>query len=76
MTQDKNALIIDVTLFVRRGELFKRLTETHVQYAHGLEDVRRIMLDAGYAHVDVYDCFTMNEATGTSERIQFFCIKE
>jgi 2-polyprenyl-3-methyl-5-hydroxy-6-metoxy-1,4-benzoquinol methylase len=67
-------LTMDVTLFVRRGELFERIGEQHVQYAHDTEALRRAMLSAGFAKADVFEAFTGNAATEQTQRAQFVCI--
>lgn len=68
-------LKMDITLFIRRGELFERFTEQHTQYAHDIEKVRQQMLNAGYAKVDALECFTQKPYGGSSERVQFVCTK-
>lgn len=72
----KGVLRMDVTLFVRKGELFERYSETHVQYAHTLDNVRHIMLSAGFAQADVYEFPTNNVCTDAAHRAQFVCRKQ
>lgn len=74
--ESQQALLMDVTLFVRRGDLFERFYEHHTQYAHQIESVKMAMLSAGYANVDVFDCFTNDIYKECSERVQFVCSKE
>ena len=56
--QDKNTLLMDVTLFIRRGELFERLVEQHTQYAYDIDEVKEMVQCAGYQSVKVVECFT------------------
>ncbi|MGI5849002.1 MAG: class I SAM-dependent DNA methyltransferase [Christensenellales bacterium] len=72
----KNFLRMDVTLFLRNGDFYERLSEQHVQYAHDINSVRKIMLSKGFATVDVFDCFTLNPYHQDAQRVQFICIKE
>ena len=74
--EKNDKLRMDVTIFVRRGELFERQSETHIQYAHDIETVRKIMLSAGFTQVQVYDFPTKNTCTDTAQRAQFVCVKE
>ncbi len=73
---EKDALLMDVTVFVRRGQLFERMTEQHIQYAHEQEALQKILLDTGFKHADIYECFTEKTPSETSERLQFVCVKE
>lgn len=68
-------LNMDVTVFARRGDLFERFCETHVQHAHGLEDVRRAVAQAGFGAVDVYEFPTRDACRAGAQRAQFVCRK-
>ncbi|MGE5493767.1 MAG: class I SAM-dependent DNA methyltransferase [Burkholderiales bacterium] len=70
-----NSLCIDVTLFVRRGRLFERFSERHIQYAYDPGFVEKVFLSAGFASVSIFDCFTEDKPNDNSERIQFVCRK-
>ncbi len=71
----KTALEMDVTLFVRRGALFERQNEKHVQYAHDVGDLRRAALETGFSRVDTYEAFTENPVSTHSVRAQFVCAR-
>ena len=68
-------LTMDLTLFVRQGELFERFSETHVQYAHETDDLRCMIKQAGFSNVDVYEFLTKGPCTDTAQRAQFVCRK-
>ena len=71
----RDALVMDVTLFVRRGALYERMTEQHVQYAHTEEALCSVLIDAGFSRIDTFDCFSTKAPDSRSKRIQFVCIK-
>lgn len=52
-------------------DLFKRFRETHYQKAYSIETVKELLKKAGMEFVDVYDAFTHNPPTKTSERVYF-----
>lgn len=68
-------LLMDLTLFLRNGTMFERFSETHVQYAHETDAVRRIIKEAGFSTVDAYDFLTKSPCTDTAQRAQFVCRK-
>lgn len=70
-----NALTMDVTLFMRTGDVYERFDETHVQTAHDPAVVTQVLKDAGYSRVDQYECYTMHAPIKESHRIQFVCQK-
>ncbi|NLT98908.1 MAG: hypothetical protein GXW96_12270, partial [Christensenellaceae bacterium] len=75
--EQRRALTMDVTLFVRRDErLYEKLPEQHVQYAHQPADIEAALKNAGFAHTDIYEAFTLNPASEESPRIQFVSRKE
>ncbi len=71
----RNALVMDITLFVRRGELFERLTEQHVQYAHEEDFIRRAVLSAGFKSAQALECLTSTKPRDDTQRIQFVCVR-
>ena len=73
--ESREALTMDVTLFIRRGTLFERMSEQHIQYAHTQEALRDVMIDAGFSSIDVYNCFSFNGPKYDSKRFQFLCVK-
>lgn len=60
----------DVTIFVREEEdLFRRFTETHIQRGYTVEEMKRLLKDAGLQVLRMQDADTDGEVTNTSERI-------
>ena len=72
----QNALTLDLTLFVKNADMYKRQHETHIQYAHSANAVQNCMGEAGFAQIDIFDCFTHNAPNGKSQRLQFICYKD
>jgi ubiquinone/menaquinone biosynthesis C-methylase UbiE len=68
-------LKMDVTLFIRRGELFERFSERHVQYAYDIETLCGVMRNAGFAKVNAFEAFAENAVTAQSQRAQFVCTR-
>lgn len=71
-----NRLTMDVILFIRKGDVFEKLTEQHVQYAHDKNDVQSALIKSGFREIKVYEAFTTDPATRDSGRIQFVCRKD
>jgi SAM-dependent methyltransferase len=70
-----NILKMDVTLFLKKGDLFERFTETHVQYAHDVDELKSIIKSAGFKKAEAYDFMTTDVYKGKSDRAQFICLK-
>ena len=71
-----NKLTMDVVLFIRRGEMFEKLTEQHVQYAHKKEDVEKALINSGFCQIDVYEAFKKEPVSLKTARLQFVCLKD
>ena len=54
---------------------YRRFDERHVQRAHTQEELTELLLQAGFSIVGVYEAFTKESPTATSERIQFVAQK-
>ncbi len=67
----------DLTVFVRReGELFRRFTETHLQRGYRVEQMRRLVLDAGLSMVEMLDADTGQAVTEVSQRVYMIARRE
>ena len=57
-------------MFVREeGEVFRKFTETHLQRGYTVEQMRRLVEQAGMAVVEVLDADTGEGVTEQSERV-------
>jgi len=69
---DENKLInMELSFFIKRGELFERFTESHVQRAHSEKEVQNALLAAGFCDIQAYGAFTKAPPQADTERIQF-----
>ena len=62
------------TGFVRRGALYERFDELHIQRGHSIAELTAWLCDCGFADIAAYEAFTMIPPAATAERIQF-CAK-
>ena len=49
--EEAAALVYGMDLFTRRGKLWAREGEEHVEYAHGEETIRALLTEAGFAEI-------------------------
>ncbi len=66
---------MELTGFVREGDLFKRFRETHLQRAHAVDDLINRLRKAGFGEIYTYTAFTNEPVSPTCERIQFVARK-
>ncbi len=60
----------NLTIFVREeGDSFRRFTETHLQRGYTVEQMRRLVEQAGMTIVEILDADTRENVTDTSERV-------
>lgn len=60
----------DLTLFIKEEkELYRKYEETHFQRAYEVEQVQRLLEEAGMEFIAAYDAFTHNDIKKDSERI-------
>ena len=72
---DGQRCIMDITLFLKEGELFRRESEQHVHYLHSEADIRTWLKQAGFLQIESYACFHQKPPSPQSERIEFSAIK-
>ncbi len=65
-----------LAFFSRKGRLYERFEETHVQRAHTEQELRTALAETGFAYVRVYDAFTLEPPKPESERLQFYAKKD
>ena len=60
----------ELTLFIREeNDLYRKYEETHYQKAYELEQIKRLLAEAGMEFVTAYDAFTHNPVKKDSERM-------
>lgn len=67
---------MDLTCFVKNGDMYDRFSETHLQRSHTVEELTRLLERAGFTDIRALHAFTKQPARADSERIQFAARKE
>jgi SAM-dependent methyltransferase len=65
-----------ITGFVRRGELYERFQEIHVERAYGRDEVAAALKEAGLTVTASYACFSFDPAGDDSRRIMWVARKK
>ncbi|MCG2769996.1 MAG: class I SAM-dependent methyltransferase [Chloroflexota bacterium] len=66
---------ISVTGFVRRGTLYERFSETHIEQAYSENEIRSAISVAGLRLVACYDCFDFDPPAEDCSRIMWVASK-
>lgn len=67
--EDTRLCSMRLDLFNRRGELWERTSEEHLEYAHTDLDLRKALENNGFEVLAVYDQFAFSPPEAESERI-------
>ena len=60
-----------LTFFIREGELFRRIVETHDQRIFEVSTVKECLNNTGYKMLSAYDMYTFNRWSRNADRINF-----
>lgn len=71
MDPHSRVLTMDLTFFIRQGDLYAREQETHRQRAWEVGEIIALLNQAGFAQVDVYEWGDLQPPEPTAQRIQF-----
>ena len=71
-----NQLEMYITFFVKQGKLYKRLEERHLQRAYGVEEIKDLLVRAGFKSIESYDDYSFNDINKDTLRISFVAKKE
>ena len=71
---DSKLIGMELAFFVKKGELYERFDETHVQRAHSQRELASWLDECGFDH-EAYACFTQEPPSKDTERIQFVARK-
>ena len=66
---------MDLTFFVKDGDVYQRLDETHTQYIHPTQTLVEQLQSAGFA-VQTYDNYTSQPVTDSCQRVTFVATKK
>lgn len=74
---DPQSRLCDMTLtvFEKQGEHYDRFTESHLQRAHTVRELRAALKTAGFSEIRCFDAFTREPVKSGSERIQFAAVR-
>lgn len=67
---------MELTLFIREGETYRRVQERHLQRGHTLDEIRAALEDAGFSSISFYDAFTEEPPHQKSERVQVSAVRQ
>lgn len=73
---EDDIIYMDLTFFVREGELYRRFDESHQERAYTSEAVTKYLEDTGFRILQVLDGYSNNKANINSERILYIVQKE
>ncbi len=74
--EDSKLCRIDLTLFIKRGDLYEKMEEGHFQKAYGEDEIIGYLQEVSFTHIKSYDAFTKNSVQEDSDRIFFVCRKQ
>jgi len=73
--EETNICELDLTIFTRENELFKRHQECHYQRAYKVEEIIYLLKRSGFENINTYKAFTFEDCQYNDERIFFICKK-
>jgi uncharacterized protein Smg (DUF494 family) len=59
---------VELTCFVREGELYRKFSETHRERGYDPEEVNRMLVEAGFSPLAVYHAFSFDPPRRESRR--------
>ena len=74
-TLEDGKVQMDLTFFVKDGNVYNRYDESHVQYVHPTQQLTNQLQQAGF-EVATYDCYTTSPVTDTTQRVTFVATKK
>lgn len=72
---EEDLLEMYITFFVKNGSLYERLEEKHIQRAYSIEMVKKLLGNAGFNNIEVYDDYNLKEINDESTRAVFIAQK-
>ena len=74
-TLNKNAVVLDLTFFIKQDNLFKRYYEQHTQYVYEANDILENLKHVGFKNYKAVKFLKFCEPKDLDERIQFIAVK-
>ena len=69
----KKLIEMFLTFFGKEGELYSKHEEVHIQRAYGTVELEKMLRQAGFGKIEIYETLTFKEPVKESERITFVC---
>ncbi|MCQ2421482.1 MAG: class I SAM-dependent methyltransferase [Lachnospiraceae bacterium] len=61
-----------LTIFEKEsGDLYRKMSETHIQQTYSVDTIRRLLTEAGMEYIEAIDANTMGMVTETTERVLY-----
>ncbi|MDO4543185.1 MAG: class I SAM-dependent methyltransferase [Clostridia bacterium] len=64
-------ILMELSFFVKEGELYRRFREKHLQRAHRREEIEELLIQCGFEHTASFEAFTREEPQKNGQRIQY-----
>lgn len=69
---DDNTVEFYLSFFIKQNnDIYKRIDEEHIQKIYEIEDIIRMLKKQNFKNIDIYEAFSFEKATYSSERINF-----
>ena len=62
-----------LNFFVRRGDMYERFEERHLQRGWSCKEMTKMLKKAGFSDISVYNELTFDMPKSDSERLVFVC---
>lgn len=74
--EENEEWIIELNIYLDRGDETENFTETHVETSYPLEKIKKALLNIGFQQVDYYNSFTFSKGDPKNNRIHFVALKQ
>lgn len=72
---DGDIIEMYITFFVKKGNLYKRIEESHIQRAYSCDFLKRCLEKTGFKKINIYNGYSFEKYSPLGERILFVCKK-
>ena len=69
--KEKKTVTMELTMFLRQGEVYKRYDEMHKQRAWEQDELKELLCEAGFSQISQYGFMTCDVPHRQEDRIQF-----
>jgi SAM-dependent methyltransferase len=73
--EEKKLSYQNLTIFYRKGQMYEKIEEQHIQKAHSEAEISDCLLEQGFSDIRFYDAFSLAPAKKDSERFFVFARK-